>query len=681
MTVGQALVEFLAHQWTVDGDHRERTIPGIVRHLRPRQRRRRRPGAQAARRRAARPDAVPPGPQRAGHGAPGRRLRAHAPAARARSRAPPPSGPAPPTCSPAPRSRPRTGCPRCCCRATRSPPASPTPCCSSSSCRTTPASRSPTRSARCRGSSTASQRPEQLYSIALAAMRVLTDPAETGAVTIALPEDVQAEALDVPVEFLATARVAHPPPAARARPARARRRGDPRREAAAHRRRRRRALLRRRGRAARARRADRHPGRHHPGRRRLARLGPPAVPRRRRRDRHAPPRTALAAEADLVIGIGTRYSDFTTASRTAFQDPDVQLRQRQRRVVRRLQARHAAAGDRGRPRGARRALRAELAGYRVDADYAERIGRARSAEWDAVVDARARAHRGWRCPGQPEIIGAVQAATDPRDVRRAGRRLAAGRPAQALARARRRSATTSSTPSRAWATRSPAGSASSAARRGDDRDVIVMVGDGSYLMLHTELVTAVAEGIKIIVVLIQNQGYASIGHLSETVGSRAVRHPYRRSTRRRGLRRRRAAARRPGGERPQLRRRRHRGRARAGRGRRAGARPSRRAKASDDRDADPHRAATRSSTRPTARAGGTCRSPRSRPWPARRRAHDEYVDAAAAAPAARLTPRAASRALTRVHQGSACSSIGASRSARSPHGSGRFSFPGASDEV
>jgi 3D-(3,5/4)-trihydroxycyclohexane-1,2-dione acylhydrolase (decyclizing) len=46
------------------------------------------------------------------------------------------------------------------------------------------------------------QRPEQLFSIALAAMRVLTDPAETGAVTIALPEDVQAEALDVPDEFL-----------------------------------------------------------------------------------------------------------------------------------------------------------------------------------------------------------------------------------------------------------------------------------------------------------------------------------------------------------------------------------------------------------------------------------------------------------------------------------------------
>ena len=54
---------------------------------------------------------------------------------------------------------------------------------------------------------------------------------------------------------------------------------------------------------------------------------------------------------------------------------------------------------------------------------------------------------------------------------------------------------------------------------GDDRDVIVMVGDGSYLMLHSELATVVAEGIKIIVVLIQNEGFASIGRLSETVGA------------------------------------------------------------------------------------------------------------------------------------------------------------------
>jgi 3D-(3,5/4)-trihydroxycyclohexane-1,2-dione acylhydrolase (decyclizing) len=64
-------------------------------------------------------------------------------------------------------------------------------------------------------------------------------------------------------------------------------------------------------------------------------------------------------------------------------------------------------------------------------------------------------------------------------------------------------------------------------RAAPDRDVIVLVGDGSYLMLHTELVTAVAERLKIIVVLIQNHGFASIGHLSESVGSERYGTKYR----------------------------------------------------------------------------------------------------------------------------------------------------------
>jgi 3D-(3,5/4)-trihydroxycyclohexane-1,2-dione acylhydrolase (decyclizing) len=54
-----------------------------------------------------------------------------------------------------------------------------------------------------------------------------------------------------------------------------------------------------------------------------------------------------------------------------------------------------------------------------------------------------------------------------------------------------------------------------------------MVGDGSYLMMHTEIVSAVAEGIKFIIVLIQNHGYASIGHLSETIGSQRYGTQYR----------------------------------------------------------------------------------------------------------------------------------------------------------
>jgi 3D-(3,5/4)-trihydroxycyclohexane-1,2-dione acylhydrolase (decyclizing) len=59
------------------------------------------------------------------------------------------------------------------------------------------------------------------------------------------------------------------------------------------------------------------------------------------------------------------------------------------------------------------------------------------------------------------------------------------------------------------------------------RDVVVMVGDGSYLMMHTELVSAVAEGIKLITVLIQNHGYASIGALSESLGSQRFGTKYR----------------------------------------------------------------------------------------------------------------------------------------------------------
>lgn len=166
------------------------------------------------------------------------------------------------------------------------------------------------------------QRPEQLYSIALAAMRVLTDPADTGAVTIALPEDVQAEAIDVPVEFLQDREwhIRRPLPE----------RGPLARAVAAIRGAKKplivaawgRDLLERRGPAARARRSDRYPRRHVAGRwgaldwdhpQNLGGIGATGTLAANR----------LAAEADVVIGIGTRYSDFTTASRTAFQNPAV----------------------------------------------------------------------------------------------------------------------------------------------------------------------------------------------------------------------------------------------------------------------------------------------------------------------------------------------------------------------
>jgi 3D-(3,5/4)-trihydroxycyclohexane-1,2-dione acylhydrolase (decyclizing) len=368
------------------------------------------------------------------------------------------------------------------------------------------------------------QRPEQLFSTALAAMRVLTDPVETGAVTIALPEDVQAETIDVPLAFL------------QEREWHVRRPVPERRELE-------RAL-------AAIRSAERpfivagggviYSGAEDALRVLVEATGIPvgttqagggSLPWDHPQYLGAVGATGtaaanrLAAEADLVIGIGTRYSDFTTASRTAFQDPGVRF------ININVASFDAYKHGTQLPviadaREAINALADALRGWAVRPELAERIAREKAA-WDATVDA-AFAPSGLARPGQSEIIGAVQSSTDPKDVivQAAG-----------------------SLPGdlhKLWRVRDPLGyhveyafscmgyeiAGGLGVKRGlealgDDRDVVVMVGDGSYLMLNSELVTAVAEGIKIIVILIQNHGYASIGHLSETVGSERFGTAYR----------------------------------------------------------------------------------------------------------------------------------------------------------
>lgn len=360
------------------------------------------------------------------------------------------------------------------------------------------------------------QRPEQLFSIALAAMRVLTDSAETGAVTIALPEDVQAEMLDVPVEFLQDRewhiRRPRPERAALARAIEVIKNAknpmiiagggvlysDAETQLQ--------ALVEQTGIPV---------GTSQAGGGVLAwdhaqNLGGVGATGTLAANR-------IAGDADVIIGIGTRYSDFTTASRTAFQNPDVTFininvasfdaykHGTQLPVI--ADAREAIVE-----------LAEALQGFTVAEDYAQRIAKEKAA-WDAEVD-KSFAPSGLALPGQPEIIGAVQASTSEKDVivQAAG-----------------------SLPGdlhKLWRVRDALGyhveyafscmgyeiAGGIGAKRGldaagDDRDVVIMVGDGSYLMLNTELVTAVAEGIKVIVVLIQNHGYASIGHLSETVGS------------------------------------------------------------------------------------------------------------------------------------------------------------------
>ena len=255
----------------------------------------------------------------------------------------------------------------------------------------------------------------------------------------------------------------------------------------------------------------------------------------------------IARDADVVIGIGTRYSDFTTASRTAFQAAGVRFVN----VNVAGSGRGQALRDRGRrrrprdPRGAHGRARAVAASTR---SYVARVPRL-DAEWEATVHAAY--HPSVPAAGadglltQGEVIGMVNELTDPRDVVVC----AAGSMPGDL--------------HKLWQTRDPKGyhveygyscmgyevaGGVGVAMACPDRDVVVMVGDGSYLMMATELVTAVQEHVKVITVLVQNHGYASIGALSEELGSQRFGTRYRYRVRLRPARRR-AAARRPRRER------------------------------------------------------------------------------------------------------------------------------------
>jgi 3D-(3,5/4)-trihydroxycyclohexane-1,2-dione acylhydrolase (decyclizing) len=367
-------------------------------------------------------------------------------------------------------------------------------------------------------------RPEQLPSALLSAMRVLTDPAETGAVTICLPQDVQAEAFDWPVELFER-RVWH---VARPLPER--------------------AVL---ARAAELVRGARKPlvvagggvhysgavdalaafceatgipvGQSQAGKGTLVFDHPQCLGAIGATGTTAA--NAVAAEADLVIGIGTRYSDFTTASRTAFQNPDVRFVNVN---VAGLDAvKQAGLGVVADAREALEGLTGLLEGYRVDEAYLARYTEL-DAAWDATVQSvylPATPNAG--ADGlltQAEVIGMVNELSDPRDVVVC----AAGSMPGDL--------------HKLWRTRDPKGyhveygyscmgyevAGGIGVRMAcPDRDVFVMVGDGSYLMMATELATAVQEGVKIITVLVQNHGYASIGSLSESLGSQRFGTRYR----------------------------------------------------------------------------------------------------------------------------------------------------------
>ena len=230
---------------------------------------------------------------------------------------------------------------------------------------------------------------------------------------------------------------------------------------------------------------------------------------------------ALAAEADVVIGIGTRYSDFTTASRTAFANPDVRFVNIN--VAPLDTVKHSGLSLVADAREAIDALDRELASYAVAPGYRDEVVRL-ARQWDDTVAAAYRVDDDSVGLNQSQVIGLANTLSEPRDVVVC----AAGSMPGDL--------------HKLWRTRDPKGyhveygyscmgyevaGGLGVKMACPDRDVFVLVGDGSYLMMATELVTAVQEGVKLIVVLVQNHGFASIGSLSESLGSQRFGTSYR----------------------------------------------------------------------------------------------------------------------------------------------------------
>ncbi|WP_122739933.1 3D-(3,5/4)-trihydroxycyclohexane-1,2-dione acylhydrolase (decyclizing) [Pseudomonas viridiflava] len=373
-------------------------------------------------------------------------------------------------------------------------------------------------------------RPEQLMSAALNAMRVLTDPADTGAVTLSLPQDVQAEAWDYPDSFLQKRvhRIDRRPPsqamlddalallvgkrkpllicgggvrysgAAQALQAFAERFGIPFAETQA-------------GKSAIV---SAHPLN-------MGGIGETGTIAANR----------LAKEADLIIGVGTRYSDFTTASKWLFQNPDVQFLNLNVGAfdVQKLDGVQVLAD-------AQVALQA-LTGQLENRDYRAAWGdapRAARAELDAEVD------RVYAVEYQPEgFVPEINDHMDPavlRDfIELTGSCLTQSRvlgilnqnlPADAVI-----VAAAGSLPGdlqRAWRSTGvdtyhveygyscmgyEVNAALGVKLAQPQREVFALVGDGSYMMLHSELATSIQERRKINIVLLDNMTFGCINNL------------------------------------------------------------------------------------------------------------------------------------------------------------------------
>ena len=353
-------------------------------------------------------------------------------------------------------------------------------------------------------------RPEQLITALPEAMRVLTSPADAGAVTLCIPQDVQAEAYDFPVEMFEK-RVWHVP------------RPRPDMQALA--------------RAVEWIRSSKKPmiiagggviySEAEEALKELVHLcgipvgetfaGKGSLPYDDLHNLGATGATgteganAFSTAADLVIGIGTRYSDFTTASKTAFQNREVKFININ--ITEFDAHKHSGLALTGDARAILEELKEELKDYKVEGSYRKKAAEY-NLSWDAkVTDAYKVESK--ELPSQAEVLGAVNEFMDPEDVVLCASGSAPG------------------DLHKLWRTRNSKGfhleygyscmgyeiSGGLGAKMAcPDREIYVILGDGGYLMMPSEIVTSLQEGYKLTIILIDNNGFASIGGLSKSIG-------------------------------------------------------------------------------------------------------------------------------------------------------------------
>ena len=362
-------------------------------------------------------------------------------------------------------------------------------------------------------------RPEQIITSLPEAMRVLTSQAETGTVTLSLPQDVQSEAYDYPVSLFEkrTHVIARPQADNRLlkkavqwiqssqKPLIISGGGTIYAEATAELK----SLVEKTWIPV----AETFAGKgslnyDHP--QCLGAMGVTGTPGA----------NIIARDADLIIVVGSRLSDFTTASKTAFQNPNVRFININ--VAEFDAAKHAALPLVGDARAILSFLVGALDDFRITTDYAQEIENHNKFWLDEVNRIYDLGHSPQ--PSQGEVIGAVNRFSDNKDVVVC----AAGSMPGDL--------------HKLWQTSDPKGfhleygyscmgyeiaGGLGCKMASPDREIYVLVGDGSYLMMAQEIVTSIQEGYKLTIILINNNGYASINGLSNSVGVQGYGTKYR----------------------------------------------------------------------------------------------------------------------------------------------------------